>query len=105
MASSAQPAFRIDVAINDLLLRTATAPPTPPKPRGAALPEPVFPQYPELLSDPGPGTPPERRHWSREQIMRKVRGWLVPYVRSRVMPGHFHPVTAYLFVEYHCCPN
>ena len=27
-------------------------------------------------------------------------GWLVPYVRSRVTPGEFHPITAYLFVEY-----
>jgi MoaA/NifB/PqqE/SkfB family radical SAM enzyme len=34
--------------------------------------------------------------------MRKVRGWLVPYIRSRVMPGNFHPITSYLFVEYKC---
>ncbi len=34
--------------------------------------------------------------------MRKVRGWLVPYMRSRVMPGDFHPITAYLFLEYKC---
>jgi MoaA/NifB/PqqE/SkfB family radical SAM enzyme len=34
--------------------------------------------------------------------MRKVRGWLVPYIRSRVIPGDFHPITAYLFVEYRC---
>ena len=31
-----------------------------------------------------------------------MRGWLVPYVRSRVMPGNFHPITSYLFVEYKC---
>src|SRR5260370_37193133 len=34
--------------------------------------------------------------------MRKVRGWLGPCIRSRVMPGDFHPITAYLFVEYKC---
>ena len=34
--------------------------------------------------------------------MRKMRGWLGPYVRSRVMPGDFHPITSYLFVEYKC---
>jgi MoaA/NifB/PqqE/SkfB family radical SAM enzyme len=55
-----------------------------------------------LLSDPGQETAPETRQWSREHIMRKVRGWLVPYVRSRVLPGEFHPITAYLFVEYKC---
>jgi MoaA/NifB/PqqE/SkfB family radical SAM enzyme len=102
MAGIVQPAFRVDVAINDLLLRSAAHPPAPPQPKGATLPEPVFPQYPELLSDAGPDTPPEKRHWNRDQIMRKVRGWLVPYIRSRVMPGEFHPITAYLFVEYKC---
>ncbi len=98
----AQPAFRIDVSINDLLTRSAPEPPVPPPCRGASLPEPVFPQYPELLSDPGPEDPPEKRHWSRDLTMRTVRGWLVPYIRSRVMPGAFHPITAYLFVEYKC---
>ena len=99
---AAQPAFRIDVAINDLLLHSTAHAPVPPEAKGATLPEPVFPQYPELLSDPGPATPPEKRQWTRDQIMRKVRGWLVPYIRSRVMPGDFHPITAYLFVEYKC---
>jgi len=102
MAASAQPTFRIDVAINDLLMHSAPEPPMPPPARGATLPEPIFPQYPEMLADPGPETPPDRRDWSREHIMRKVRGWLVPYMRSRVMPGQFHPITAYLFMEYKC---
>jgi len=31
-----------------------------------------------------------------------MRSWLFPYIRSRVMPGHFQPITAYLFVEYKC---
>ncbi len=88
MSSTVQPAFRIDVAVNDLLLHSAAQPTPPPKPKGATLPEPVFPQYPELLSVAGPATPPEKREWTREQLMRKARGWLVPYIRSRVMPGH-----------------
>ena len=102
MASSTEPAFRIDVAINDLLLHSASHPPAPPQARGATLPEALFPEHPELLADPGPGTVLEKRHWTREQIARKVRGWLTPYIRSRVMPGDFHPITAYLFVEYKC---
>jgi len=102
MAGSTQTAFRIDVSINDLLLRSTAPPPEPPPNRGATLPEPVFPQYPELLNDPGPEVPLEKRGWNREQILRKVRGWLVPYIRSRVMPGDLHPITAYLFVEYKC---
>jgi len=102
MAGSVQPAFRFDVAVNDLLLHATNHPSAPPQARRSRLPDPVFPLHPELLSDPGPDTPPEKRHWSREQVMRKVRGWLVPYIRSRVVSGDFHPITAYLFVEYKC---
>jgi MoaA/NifB/PqqE/SkfB family radical SAM enzyme len=98
--AGAAPTFRIDVDINQLLVRSD--PPVPPSSKGLTLPEPVFPQFPEKLADPGPESPPQRREWSREQIMRKVRGWLVPYLRSRVMPGQFHPITSYLFVEYKC---
>ena len=101
MAGSVQ-SFRIDVSINDLLLRANQSPPQPPVSKGATLPEPVFPQHPALLNDPGLDQPPERRHWSYEQVRRKARGWLTPYIRSRIMPGDFHPITAYLFVEYKC---
>lgn len=96
----AAPTFRIDVDINQLLVHSE--PPVPPPAKGLTLPEPEFPQFPEKLADPGPEVPPERREWSRDEILRKVRGWLVPYLRSRVMPGQFHPITAYLFVEYKC---
>ena len=99
MASPAK--FRIDVAMHDLLMHTSM-PPVPPISKGLALPEPRFPQYPERLADPGPDQPPEKRQWSGENIYRKMRGWLFPYVRSRVLPGEFHPITAYLFVEYKC---
>jgi len=99
---SVQSAFRIDVAVNDLLVHSPNHPPEKARNRGAVLPEPVFPQYPALLNDPGPETPPGKREWSAGEIMRKVRGWLVPYIRSRVLPGEFHPITAYLVVEYKC---
>jgi MoaA/NifB/PqqE/SkfB family radical SAM enzyme len=99
MASAAK--FRIDVTINNLL-NHGSDPVQPPAPKGLTLPEPVFPQYPEKLADPGPEQPPEHRHWNREAIMRKVRGWLVPYVRSRVLPGEFHPIIAYFFSDYKC---
>ena len=101
MSSSTTPVFRIDVAINDLLIRSPQAP-VPPVSKGLTLPEPVFPQFPEKLADPGPETPPDKRHWNRGELARKARGWLTPYIRSRVLPGDFHPITAYLFVEYKC---
>src|SRR5581483_10096860 len=73
-----------------------------PKSKGMALPQPVFPHYSEKLSDPGPATAPEHRDWTLPLIYRKMRGWLFPYLRSRVLPGDFHPITAYLFLEYKC---
>ena len=100
MASAAK--FRIDVAIHDLLMNSNPKGPAPALVKGLELPEPIFPLHPEKLSDPGPETAPERRHWNREEIVRKMRGWLVPYIRSRVLPGDFHPITAYLFLEYKC---
>src|SRR5215469_4045566 len=98
MASPAK--FRIDVAIHDLLMNSAESP-RPALVKGLSLPEPVFPEYPEKLGDPGPDQPQGRRAGLR-RIMRSSRGWLVPYLRSRVLPGDFHPITAYLFVEYKC---
>ncbi len=100
MASPAK--FRIDVAIHDLLMNSAPTPPKPAADMGLTLPEPVFPQFPEKLNDPGPEVPPDRRKWPADKIYRKMRGWLFPYVKSRVLPGDFHPITAYLFVDYKC---
>jgi sulfatase maturation enzyme AslB (radical SAM superfamily) len=100
MATAAK--FRIDVAIHDLLTNSSQRPPAPAEPMGLCLPLPVFPQFPERLADPGPEIPPEKRKWSAKDIHRTARGWLFPYVRSRVSPGEFHPITAYLFTEYKC---
>ena len=100
MASA--PKFRIDVAIHDLLMNGGGQKPRLPQPQGLTLPEPVFPQHPELLQQTGPEVLPEKRRWSRQHIYRSMRGWLFPYVKSRVLPGDFHPMTAYLFVEYKC---
>jgi MoaA/NifB/PqqE/SkfB family radical SAM enzyme len=96
------PKFRIDVDIHNLLMHASPDPVKPPAPKGLTLPEPVFPQHPEKLSDPGPSTWPEHRNWKWPEIYRKMRGWLFPYIRSRVLPGDFHPITSYLFVEYKC---
>ena len=52
MATAAK--FRIDVAIHDLLMNSGQRPPEPAQAKGLTLPEPVFPQFPERLDDPGP---------------------------------------------------
>ena len=83
--------FRIDVDVHSLLNSNGRKP-VPVSSRGHSLPEPIFPQYPEKLNDPGPERSPDgNRKWGVRPIYRAIRGWLMPYVRSRVMPGDFHP--------------
>jgi len=95
--------FRIDVGIQSLLQNSNGQKPSPVLIKGLSLPKPVFPQYPDKLADPGPDRPPEgTRKWGLHPIYRAMRGWLFPYVTSRVVPGDFHPITSYLFVEYKC---
>ena len=96
------PKFRIDVDAHELLMNAGAEGPAPPVAKGLTLPEPPFPRFPQLLNDPGPEVFPEKRHWSAASIYGKMRGWLFPYIRSRVLPGEFHPITAYLFTEYKC---
>lgn len=106
-AGDPPPAFRLDVHLHkDLLDRQQPAPITAPRLTGAALPAAVFPRHPDLLGDqPHPRDAQARdghRHWTAAQIMHSVRGWAMPYVKSRVLPGDFHPIVAYLFTEWKC---
>ena len=87
MATAAK--FPIDVAIHDLLMNSNQRLPAPAEAKGLTLPEPVFPQFPDRLKDPGPETPPEKRKWGPKDVYRYSRGWLLP-------------ITAYLFIEYKC---
>ena len=74
-----------------------------------SLPDPVFPQYPDKLGDieppkkymPRPGHN-YRTRASAPYIAGALRGWLYPYVKSRVLPGPFHPIICYLFTEWKC---
>lgn len=69
------------------------------------LPEPVFPQYPELMSAPDEAFFPQngkKRKYDKKHIQRALKGWAYPFVRSRVRPGQFHPIIAYLFNEWKC---
>ncbi len=101
---SSQP-FRLDVPINSLLKNPASrsrslVPLTEPK----TLPEPVFPQHPDLLGNDQfvPSDFRQQRKWSAPQMYRHVRGWMFPWMKSRILPGEFQPIIAYLFVEWKC---
>src|SRR5262245_21403829 len=101
------PTFRLDVPLHNLLMKSKPDPKVllPAPGEGQTLPDPIFPQYPELLRDDfvdEPLGPNDQRHWSWPLIMRGLRGWCFPYVKSRVLPGDFHPIIAYLFTEWKC---
>jgi sulfatase maturation enzyme AslB (radical SAM superfamily) len=98
-------AFRVDVQLHDLLVNKNSRSlksllPASGEPQ--SLPEPVYPAHPELQSVPDPEIFPDKRAWSAPLVYRAMRGWLFPYVRSRAMPGVFHPIIAYLFTEWKC---
>src|ERR1700685_2323833 len=111
LSINSQP-FRLDVPLHDLLTSTPGPVPSPLLPRVsgdvASLPNPIFPQHPELLDlDDNYEEMLERawqgrRQWTRPVVMRAMEGWLFPYIRSRVLPGKFHPIIAYLFTEWKC---
>ena len=94
---AAAPKLRIDVTMHNLLMH-ASKPPAPAKSVGLTLPGPAYPQYPERIKNPGLDHDGEGRRWTGKDIYRDARGWLFPNVRSREMPGMFHPTTAYLLV-------
>jgi hypothetical protein len=85
---------RLDVNLHDLVQRPGSARPHLPAAEPLGLPEPVFPRHPGLLGDNplpsdthgAPGNPYARR-WTAPQVLRTMRGWLFPYITSRVLPG------------------
>ena len=98
------PASRLDVPIKNLLSQSKPRAAAAPAVRSVTLPEPIFPQYPELLqeNDIASEPPAHQREWKREHIVRAMRGWAVPWLKSRLLPGDFHPIIAYLFTEWKC---
>jgi MoaA/NifB/PqqE/SkfB family radical SAM enzyme len=102
--------FRLDVQLHELLKKPPSNRLLPPPAAGLQkLPEPVFPQHPELLTeerlpidDHGSPTDPYKRKWRAPAVYKAVRGWMFPYIKSRLLPGDFHPIIAYLFTEWKC---
>jgi MoaA/NifB/PqqE/SkfB family radical SAM enzyme len=103
------PSFRLDVQLHDLLTRSPLPRPVlQPDRITEKFPEPVFPQHPELLAqddnyeDNLARAKAGKRRWSAPHVLRAMNGWLFPYIKSRLLPGPFHPIIAYLFTEWKC---
>ena len=74
-----------------------------------SLPVPPFPRHPEKCGNVEPDPKllprdgnPYRTSVTLPMIRRALRGWLYPYVGSRVKAGDFHPIISYLFTESKC---
>jgi MoaA/NifB/PqqE/SkfB family radical SAM enzyme len=97
--------YRLDAALNQELMQ-GTRSVLPPSKNGfeEGLPAVVFPQRPDLLQANDEDYFPKdgKRRWSAPQIYHAMKGWMFPYFRSRLLPGEFHPVIAYLFNEWKC---
>jgi MoaA/NifB/PqqE/SkfB family radical SAM enzyme len=83
--------------------------PAPDRDELLRLPVPIFPRYPEKCGDVEPDPKylphngnPYRTRVTAPMVARALRGWLYPYIGSRVKPGEFHPIVAYLFTEWKC---
>src|SRR6516165_473329 len=105
--SQHQSSFRIDVATHRLLSGGDRRSPLTPGRRQRTLPEAVFPRLPEKAGDVEPDAKflprngnPYRTRVTGAMVRRALRGWL--FVRSRVAPGNFLPIIAYLFTEWKC---
>jgi len=103
------PPFRLDVQVHELL--TKAPPPRPqlmPSTGDVKFPEPVFPQHSDLLAQDDhyeknlARAKAGKRNWTAPLVLRAMNGWLFPYMKSRVLPGPFHPIIAYLFTEWKC---
>jgi MoaA/NifB/PqqE/SkfB family radical SAM enzyme len=102
----APPQYKLDVQLHELLMKPAARPVPPPPPGGVlqTLPVPPFPSRPKLQEGSDEDYVPKdgRRKYGPAQIAHAMRGWALPYLKSRILPGHLHPIVSYLFTEWKC---
>ena len=104
--TEAPASFKLDVQLHELLMKPGSRPPAPPPPVGAprTLAVPPFPSRPELQQGTDEDYFPRdgKRKYGPGQIMHAMRGWALPYFKSRILPGTLHPIVSYLFTEWKC---
>jgi MoaA/NifB/PqqE/SkfB family radical SAM enzyme len=92
------PEFRIDENLLNVLknpVRDLEPLPEPDGPVEGGLPEPVFPQRPEVM-------------WKTERAYNNFKAWRTwkglgaPYFKSRLHAGELRPLISYLFTEWKC---
>ena len=87
-------AFRLDVPLHDLLMGPSTENPRL-EDTGQVLPEPPFPQN-------GKNGGMTKDQYHNLNAVRCLKGWGIPYAKSRWYSGDLRPLISYLFTEYKC---
>jgi MoaA/NifB/PqqE/SkfB family radical SAM enzyme len=97
MSTTETPTFRVDVGLRDFLQQSSSQ--RAPEPDDlhveGGLPEPVYPQRPEVMWE-------TDRAFNNFKAWRTWKGLGAPYFKSRLMPGDLRPLIAYLFSEWKC---
>jgi MoaA/NifB/PqqE/SkfB family radical SAM enzyme len=93
---NAAPAFRVDVNLHEFLKNSpARAAAVAELNVGEGLPDPVYPQRPEVM-------------WETDRAFHNFKAWRAwkglgaPYFKSRLLKGELRPLIAYLFSEWKC---
>lgn len=92
---SASTPFRLDVPLHDLLMKGKPRGITPGESGGEKLPDPVYPQRPA-------GPDYTDKEYNKINAIRGLKGWALPYVKSRWHSKDLRPIIAYLFTEFKC---
>src|SRR5208337_3911631 len=104
-SAETMPSYRLNASLNDDLMNGVRSQVPSPRPGvSLTLPDPVFPSKPRLFGTSDEAFLPRngKRHYTVPEIYHSMRGWMFPYFRSRLQPGEFHPIIAYLFNEWKC---
>ncbi len=100
------PPYKLDVQLHELLMKSKArpAPPTAATDLQQTLPVPPFPSRPKLQQGSDAEYIPKsgKRRSGPGRILHAMRGWALPYLKSRILPGDLHPIVSYLFTEWKC---
>ncbi|MFQ5740208.1 MAG: radical SAM protein [Acidobacteriota bacterium] len=92
---SAAPPFRIDVDLHDFLMQSGVSGENLPARELQTLPEPVYPQNPR-------DSDMTRSEYHKLNALRTLRGWGIPFAKSRWHSKELRPIIPYLFTEWKC---
>lgn len=87
--------IRIDVQLHDILMKSAPIKEPQSHNGGLGLPEPIYPQVTREADM-------EKSDYHKLNALRVLKGWGIPYAKSRWFSKDLRPIIPYLFTEWKC---